>query len=78
MMLKKDLTHQTMKLKKPIPTGKKKKLIGLLKGELCGKIMTELVGLGFKTYSYLIDYGTSDKKVKGTNQCVIKLSLNKT
>ena len=37
-----------------------------MKDELHGKIMTRFVGLGPKTYSYLIDDGNSDKKAKGT------------
>ena len=37
-----------------------------MKDELCGKIIKEFVGLGTKTYSYLIDYGIEDKKSKGT------------
>ena len=43
-----------------------KKLIGLMKDELGGKIMTEFVAFIPKTHSYLMDDGTSDKKVKGT------------
>ena len=37
-----------------------------MKDELGRKIMTELVGLRAKTYSYLIDDGSEDKKAKGT------------
>ena len=50
----------------PLPKGKNKKVIGLMKDELGGKIMTEFVGLRLKTYSYLMDDGNSDKKTKGT------------
>ena len=32
----------------------------------------ELVGLRAKTYSYLIDDTSEDKKAKGTKKCVIK------
>ena len=32
--------------------------------------MTKLVGLRAKTYSYLIDEGSEDKKAKGTKKCV--------
>ena len=51
-----------------LPTGKNKKVIGLMKDELGGKIITEFV----KTYSFLTDDGKEDKKAKGTKKCVIK------
>ena len=38
--------------------------------------MIEFVGLRPKTYSSLIDDGSSDKKTKGTKKSVIKRSLN--
>ena len=56
----------------PLPTGKNKKVIGLMKDELGGKIITEFVTLKLKTYSYLTDDGKEDKKAKGTKKCVIK------
>ena len=57
---------------RPLPTGKNKKVIGLMKGGLGGKIITEFVTLRPKTYSYLTDDGKEDKKAKGTKKCVIK------
>ena len=57
---------------KPLPKGRNKKVIGVMKGELGGKIITELVTLRPKTYSYLTDDGKEDKKAKGTKKCVIK------
>ena len=62
-------------LGRPLPKGKNKKVIGLMKVELGGKIMMEFVGLKAKTYSYLIDNGNGDKKAKGTRKCVIKIKV---
>ena len=61
---------------RPLPTGKNKKVIGLMKDELRGKIMTEFAACRPKTYSYLVDDGKSDKKANGTKKCVIKKYLN--
>ena len=57
---------------RPLPTGKNKKVIGLMKDELGGKIITEFVTLRPKTYSFLNDDAKEDKKAKGTKKCVIK------
>ena len=57
---------------RPLPTGRNKKAIGLMKDELGGKIITEFVTLRPKTYSDLTDDGKEDKKAKGTKKCVIK------
>ena len=57
---------------RPLPTGKNKKVIGLMKDELRGKIITEFVTLRQKTYSYLTRDCKEDKKSKGTKKCVIK------
>ena len=51
---------------RPLPIGKNKKVIGLMKYELGGKIITEFVTLRPKTYSYLTDDCKEDKKAKGT------------
>ena len=53
---------------RPFPTGKNKKVIGLMKDELGGKIMTEFLALRPKTYSYLADDCKEDKKAKGTKK----------
>ena len=45
------------KHKKPLPIGKNKKLPGLFKDELGGKIITEFVALRAEAYSYLDDDG---------------------
>ena len=70
--------------KRLLPIGKNKKVIGLFKDELGGKIITEFVALRAKVYTYLIDgYNDDDyhknkiisKKAKGTKKCVIKREL---
>ena len=60
---------------RPLPTGKNKKVIRLMKDELGGEIMTEFVALRPRTYSYLTDDCKKDKKAKGTKKCVIKREL---
>ena len=59
-------------LGRPLPKGKNKKVIRLIKDELSGKIVIKFVGLRARTYSYLIDDSSEDKKAKGTKKCVIK------
>ena len=57
---------------RPLPMGKNKKIIGLMKDKLGGKIITEFVTLRPMTYSYLTNDGKEDKNAKGTKKCVIK------
>ena len=57
---------------RPLPTGKNKKLIGLMNDELGGRIITEFVALRPKTYSYLKYDCKEDKNAKGTKKRVIK------
>ena len=57
---------------RPLPIGKNKKVIGLMKSKLGGKIITKFVTLRPKTYSYLINDCKEDKKAKGTKKYVIK------
>ena len=46
-----------------------------MKDDLVGKNVTKFVGLKVKIFSYLIDYGSENKKAKGTKNCVIKRKL---
>ena len=59
-------------LQKRLPIGKSKKVFRLIIDELGGKIMTKFAGLRAKTYSYLLDDGSEDKKEKDTKKPVIK------
>ena len=78
------------KADRPLPTGEKKKLIGLMKDELKGRIMSEFVALRPKTYVYQIDDYNDDedddddddndddnklKKAKGRKKYVIERLL---
>ena len=72
---KKKFDASNYEVNRPLPTGKNKKVIGLMKDELGGKIITEFAALRPKTYSYLMDDGNSDRKAKGTKKCVTKRVL---
>ena len=72
-ILKQDLTPEIMNLNAiPLRDHCPKDYIGLIKDELGRKIMTIFVGLRAKTYSYLIDDGSEDKK----NKAIKKKQLN--
>ena len=58
-------------------TGKNKKVIGLMKDELHKKVETRFVGVAAKTYSYLIDDGSKDKKSKRYKKVLKSLSSGK-
>ena len=60
---------------RPLPIGLNKKVIGLMKDELGGKIMTEFVALRPMLYSYKKLDGSEDKKCKGIKKCVVKKTL---
>ena len=59
---------------RPLAIGVNKKVLGLMKDELSGGIITEFVALRPKAYSYK----TEDKlkKAKGTKKCIINKMLN--
>ena len=58
-----------------LPTGVNKKVIGPMKGELGGDIITEFVALRPKTYSYITNDFIEMKQAKGTKKCVVKKML---
>ena len=56
---------------RPLPVGKNKKVIGLMKDELAGKIMTEFVALRAKMYAYRKLDESEEKRCKGTKKCAV-------
>ena len=68
-----DTSNHDKNDKRPLPIGKNKRVPGLFKDELGGKIIKELCALRAKTWSYLRDDGSEIKKAKGT-----KKNCNKT
>ena len=67
-----DTSNYNENHKRPLPIGKNKKVPGLFKDELGGKIMTEVAALKPKAYAYLDDDCNDHKNAKGTKKCVIK------
>ena len=61
---------------RPLPIGKNKKVIGLMKDELDGKIMKEFIGLRPKMCSYKIGVKNEPKKCKGIKKCVVKKTIS--
>ena len=59
---------------RPLPIEKNKKVIGLMKDELGGKIMKEFISLRHKMYSYRVEE-SEPKKCKGIKKCVVKKTI---
>ena len=70
-----DTSNYVKNDKRSLPIGKNKKVPGLFKDELGGKIIVEVVALRPKTWAYLMDDGSDKKKAKGTKECIIKREL---
>ena len=60
---------------RPLLIGKNKKVIGLMKDELGGKIMKEFISLRPKMYSYRVGKDVP-KKCKGIKKCVVKKTIS--
>ena len=58
-----------------MPIGQNKKVIGLFKDELGGKVMTEFIALRAKAYAYITEDGSVHKRAKGTKKCIIKREI---
>ena len=54
-------------MNRPLSKEKNKKVIGVIKDNLGGKLLKEFIGLRAKTFK--------EKKVKGTKKCAIKRKL---
>ena len=70
-----DTSAYSNNLNRPLPIGINKKVLSMFKDEFSGRIMTELVALRTKTYSYLNYDGREEKKAKGTKKCVVKRKI---
>ena len=62
-------------MNRPLSKEKNKKVIGVIKDNLGGKLLKEFIGLRAKTFGYLTDDNSEEKKVKGTKKCAIKRKL---
>ena len=60
---------------RPLPVGKNKKVIGLMKDKLGGGIMKEFVTLRLKMYAYKVGSSES-KKCRGIKKCVVKKTIS--
>ena len=70
-----DTSNYNKKDNRPLPIGKNKKVIGMFKDEIGGKIMTEFCTLRAKTYAFKLDDDTEMKKAKGKKKCIVKREL---
>ena len=60
---------------RPLLVGKNKKVIGLMKDELGGKIMKEFISLRPKMYSHRVEE-SEPKKCKGIKKCIVKKTIS--
>ena len=67
-----DTSNYDKNEKRPLQICMNKKVIGLVKDELGGKIMKGVYTLRAKIYTYLMDDDSEKKKAKGVKKCIIK------
>ena len=61
---------------RPLPIGKSRNVVDMIKNELDGKIISQFVALKVKMYAYRkIGKKLEDKRGKGTKKCVVVKSL---
>ena len=73
--IKKWLDTSNYDIDRPLPKRMNRKVIGLMKSELGGKIIIEFIALRPKNYLHLTDDDTVYKKAKGTKKYIIKQIL---
>ena len=76
-LLEQDFILTNYETDRPLPRGKDKKVIALMKDELGWKIMLEFTALISKTYSYLIDDSDENKKVNSKKSKALNLKIIK-
>ena len=70
-----DTSNYDEKDKRPLPIGINKKVIGMFKDDLGGKIMKAFCALRAKAYAYITEDGSVHKRAKGTKKCIIKREI---
>ena len=70
-----DTSNYDIDDKRPLQIDKNKKVIGLFKDELVGKITKKFVVLRAKKQAYLMDDDNEHKETKGKKTCTIKRRL---
>ena len=73
--IEKSFDTSNYEVDRPLPKGNNKKVIGFMKDELEGKIMTKFASPRAKTYCYSMDDVSKAKNAKGTKKCAIKRML---
>ena len=71
-----NMSSYSCNLVSPLPIGVNKKVIGLMKDKLGGRIMTEFVALRPKLYTYKMLSGSRAKRCNGVKKCIMKKTLD--